>query len=127
VSGRPGAVAVIFDEDLWRRSVVDRFRRDVVAIASSARERLETSGLLGSEISRRYEEVGPQGTRLPACVKVYVPLGEPVSEAPFGMVLQLRSDGQLMFIAFGRRHPGAGERDVDERAHRQLHGRFPDR
>ena len=31
------------------------------------------------------------------------------------------------FVAFGPRHPGPGVRSVYERAHRQLHGRFPDR
>lgn len=124
---RPGAVAVSFDEKLWRESVERRFRPELVAVASAARKRLESHGLLGNEINRRYEEVGPKGTRLRGCVKVYVPLGESPSRAPYGMVLQLRDNGTLSFIAFGRRHTGPGERDVDERAHRQLHGRFPGR
>jgi hypothetical protein len=45
-------------------------------------------------------------------------------------VLQLTRDAQnetlvWLFIAFGHRHPGAGIRSAYERAHRQLHGRFP--
>jgi len=45
-------------------------------------------------------------------------------------VLQLARSvdtGELVwaFVAFGRRHPAAGVRSVYQRAHRQLHGRFP--
>lgn len=127
MSDRPGAVAVSFDDKLWRESVERRFRPEVVTVAITARDQLERRGLLGAEVDRVYEEVGPKGTRLKGCVKVYVPLGESASRAPFGMALQLRDDGTLAFIAFGRRHTGPGERDVDERAHRQIHGQFPDR
>jgi hypothetical protein len=31
-----------------------------------------------------------------------------------------------MFVAFGERHPQPGTRSVYERAHKQLHGRYPD-
>ncbi|MGI8726619.1 MAG: hypothetical protein ACR2K6_02920 [Solirubrobacterales bacterium] len=125
--GRDRAVEVRFDEDLWRREVRP-FAPPVREVAERARMRLERDGLLGSEIDRHYDRTGPKGTVLPRCVKVYVPLGGPASERPFGMVLQLQADGSLLFIAFGRRHPSGGrERDVDERAHRVLHGRFPER
>lgn len=121
-----GGVEVRFDEQVWKAQVLQPFSERVAAVAVAARSVLEREGVRPDQIDRRYEEVGPKGTRLPACVKLYLPLGRAVSEQPFGMVLQLQSDGTLAFIAFGRRHPARrGERDVDERAHRALHGRFP--
>jgi hypothetical protein len=55
----------------------------------------------------------------------------PPSERPMAFVLRLARafDGTLawIFVAFGHRHPGPGVRSVYERAHRQLHGRFPPR
>lgn len=80
---------------------------------------------------QRCEADGEGGTRLPGCVKQYVPLGqEGASGAPFGFVFQLAQDpdGSLVwnFIAFGERHPGnARTRSVYERAHKRLHGRYP--
>jgi hypothetical protein len=32
----------------------------------------------------------------------------------------------LVFVAFGERHPKPGTRTVYERAHKRLHGRYPD-
>jgi hypothetical protein len=60
-----------------------------------------------------------------------LPAGDaPPSERPFAFVLQLarEMDSTLVwvFVAFGHRHPRVGVRNVYERAHRQLHGRFPD-
>lgn len=80
---------------------------------------------------RRCKADGPSGTNLPGCRKLYVPLGkEAPSEAPYGFVFQLvqKPDGNLAWsmIAFGERHPSDRKsRDVYERAHRRLHGRYP--
>lgn len=76
-------------------------------------------------------EGSADGTSLPGCVKIYVPLGKhSASEAPYGFVfeLEVRSDGTLGldFLAFGERHPrNERSRSVYERAHRRLHGRYP--
>jgi len=75
--------------------------------------------------------LGPDGSQLAGCAKLYLPMtDEPASQRPLAFVLQLaRSelDGELawVFVAFGHRHPAVGVRSVYERAHRQLHGRFP--
>ncbi len=69
--------------------------------------------------------------RLPGCAKLYVPLGrQGASESPFGFVFQLAqdADGSLVwnFLAFGERHPANPQtRNVYERAHMRLHGRYP--
>jgi hypothetical protein len=80
---------------------------------------------------KRCKADGPGGTKLPGCRKLYVPLGkEGASEAPYGFVFQLtqKPDDSLAWnlIAFGERHP-ANERtrNVYERAHKRLHGRYP--
>jgi len=64
-------------------------------------------------------------------VKVRVPLNKPASEAPWGFVLEpaLGTEDGLVLrpIAFGERHPiQRWSRSVYERAHRRLHGRYPD-
>lgn len=77
-------------------------------------------------------EGSADGTSLTSCVKIYVPLGKDgASEAPYGFVfeLEMRSDGALGldFLAFGERHPrNERSRSVYDRAHRRLHGRYPD-
>jgi hypothetical protein len=80
---------------------------------------------------KRCKPDGPGGTKLPGCRKLYIPLGrEGASEAPYGFVFQLiqKPDDSLAWnlIAFGERHP-ANERtrNVYERAHKRLHGRYP--
>ncbi len=80
---------------------------------------------------RRCKADGPGGTKLPGCRKLYVPLGkEGASEAPYGFVFQLiqKPDDSLVWnlIAFGERHPtNERTRNVYERAHKRLHGRYP--
>lgn len=75
---------------------------------------------------------GPGGTRLPGCQKLYVPLGKDApSEAPYGFVFQLvdKRDGSFAWnmIAYGERHPSNDRtRNVYERAHKRLHGRYPE-
>jgi hypothetical protein len=69
-------------------------------------------------------------TKLLGCRKLYAPLGkEGASQAPCGFVFQLiqKPDDSLAWnvSAIGERHP-ANERtrDVYERAHKRLHGRY---
>ena len=53
---------------------------------------------------RRCAEEGPDGTRLPSCVKVYLP----PPAGPFGMVFRIARDEtgtKLALLAFGMRHP----------------------
>ena len=71
------------------------------------------------------------GTRLGRCLKAYVQLGDcPASERPYAFVFELAVGGEggvtLRLIAYGERHPEPALRSVYERAHKRLHGRYPD-
>ena len=125
-SGR--RIAVRFDERVWNEAVRG-FSGRALDVAVSARRSLAREGVALAAL-RPCESLGPDRTELAGCAKLYLAPGDaPPSERPFGFVLQLaRDDAALLvfvFVAFGPRHPRAGVRSVYERAHRQLHGRFP--
>lgn len=127
-SGRERRLPVRFDVAIWREAVRG-FSGRSLEIATSARTKTEQRGVALAELLP-CEASGPDGTRLAGCAKLYLPFGAgPASERPFAFILQLArgADGELVwvFVAFGPRHPGEGVRSVYERAHRQLHGRFP--
>ena len=129
---RRAAIALTFDADIWEQEV-DRFpeRSRARSAAERARRELEDSASVRSNL-RRCAREGEDGTRLANCVKAYIPLDRPGSEAPFGFVFQAGiGEGpprrlELRLLAFGERHPGPGTRSVYERAHKRLHGRYPD-
>ena len=120
-------VAVVFDEAVWSHAV-DGFSEENRQLAQSTRIRLERSGLALDDV-RACDAEGSDGTKLPGCVKLYLPwLDAPPSQRPFAFVLRLRQRGDELvwnFVAFGPRHPRPGVRSAYERAHRQLHGTFP--
>jgi hypothetical protein len=62
--------------------------------------------------------------------KVYVPIQDALPSArPFAFVFspaRRGADVYLRLVAFGERHPQKGTRSVYERAHKRLHGRYPD-
>lgn len=97
--------------------------------AQSARKAIEAGAVKLDW--KRCKADGPGGTKLPGCRKLYVPLGKGgASQAPYGFVFQLiqKADDSLAWnlIAFGERHPASERiRDVYERAHKRLHGRYP--
>ena len=105
--------------------------KHAVSRTQAERARREIDGGKAAVDLQKCEADGEGGTRLPGCVKLYVPLGrQGASEAPFGFVFQLAqdSDGSLVwnFVAFGERHPdNPATRTVYERAHHRLHGRYP--
>ena len=118
-----------FDDDIWTEEV-DRFDAGSRAhtAATVARRQMDRSG--ARVVVRACDTEGSDGTRLSGCAKVYVPLDVEPSDAPFGFVLALRADAdrtvRLRLLAFGERHPAPGTRSVYERAHKRLHGRYPD-
>src|SRR4051812_18164975 len=123
-------LAARFDEAVWQEAIRG-FSREPLQIATSARRTTERRGIALADL-RPCQAVGADGTQLTGCAKLYLPLGDaPPSERPMAFVLGLAraQDGTLawIFVAFGHRHPGPGVRSVYERAHRQLHGRFPGR
>jgi hypothetical protein len=97
--------------------------------AERERKRLERDGLPLAHLLR-CDDVGADRTRLASQFKVYVPVTSgPASERPFGFVLSLGVNGDehfLSIVSFGARHPERGSRSVYERAHKRLHGRYPD-
>ncbi len=123
-------VSIQFDREEWREEV-ERLDERAVSRIQAERARREIDGGKATVNLQKCEADGEGGTRLPGCVKLYVPLGrEGASEAPFGFVFQLAqdSDGSLVwnFLAFGERHPdNPATRTVYERAHKRLHGRYP--
>ncbi len=127
--GRP-SVPVEFGSLEWREEVERYDPRSPARIqAQSARKTIEAkSTKLGW---MRCKADGPGRTKLPGCLKLYVPLGkEGSSQAPYGFVFQLTRmpDDSLAWnlIAFGERHPtNERTRNVYERAHKRLHGRYP--
>ncbi len=130
---RRDAVSFAFDRDVWAQEV-ERFpdRSRPRAVAVGARNKLERSGAAGHRVQRCASE-GDDGSRLGACVKMYLPLdGASSADAPYGFVFELGVDDgpplrlELVLLAFGERHPAPGTRNVYERAHKRLHGRYPD-
>jgi hypothetical protein len=122
-------LAVRFDESIWN-DALRGFSAVNQRVAVTARSRLEAAGVALADLLP-CEANGGDGTELAGCAKLYLPLRDaPPSQRPFAFVLRLRREGEELvwsFVAFGPRHPRPGVRSVYERAHRQLHGRFPRR
>jgi hypothetical protein len=120
----------MIDPRVWREEVERLDPRSAARIAAERERRyLEADGVSRGFVERCDEE-GPDGTRLGGLVKAYVPLRDgPPSGRPFGFVFRPgRGNGELVLdlLAFGERHPQPGTRSVYERAHKRLHGRYPD-
>jgi hypothetical protein len=122
---------VRFCSEEWAEEVERLAPRSAARVsAEGARRRIE-SGQARLAWRRCRSDGAADGTNLPGCLKLYVPLGEEgASGAPFGFVFRLQQerDGTLWLnmIAFGERHPtNPLTRSVYERAHKRLHGRYP--
>jgi hypothetical protein len=104
-----------FAEDLEHSSPAGR------NAAYSERDELTRDGGLAPDRLKACEAEGRDGTRLPGCVKIYIP----APDGPWGMVFQLRIDDDgrpyLACLAFGVRHPtGPGALSVYEVADKRL-------
>lgn len=129
-AGGPPPVPIEFGSIEWEEET-ERYgpHSPARAQAKSARRTIETG--TARLDWRRCKADGPGGTKLPGCRKLYVPLGKQGgAEAPYGFVFQLiqKPDNSLAWnmIAFGERHPAnPRSRNVYERAHKRLHGRYP--
>jgi hypothetical protein len=128
--GRQGAaISVEIDDEVWAEEV-GRLRRGSLARDQAERARREIAADAPRLPWQPCEKEGPDGTQLTLCVKLRVPIDqEGASAAPFGFVFALRRvEGGLVLrmIAFGERHPdNPATRTVYERAHKRLHGRYP--
>jgi hypothetical protein len=117
----PGA-PVVFDE-LAFNADVKRASATGANAARAARDRYEQEGVPTARLLLCAEE-GEDGTRLPGCLKIYLP--EPIGQ--FGMVFQLETHpigSRLNYIAFGVRHHPRGSHapTVYQLAHQRLHGK----
>lgn len=119
---------LVFDSGVWDEEV-DRLDRGSLAHRSAvqARRAIERPG--ARVALRACDPRGSDGTRLAGHAKAYVPLDVEPSRARFGFVFLLATggDGRVMawLAAYGERHPANG-RSVYQRAHKRLHGRYPD-
>ena len=132
VAGRrdPIDVRVEIDDEVWAEEV-GRLRERSPARAQAEQARREIEAHPTTVPWQPCEKDGPRGTQLADCVKLYVPIGqEGASAAPYGFVFALRKvEGALVLrmLAFGERHPvNPRTHPVYSRAHRRLHGRYPE-
>ena len=119
--------ATVWAEEVERLTATSEARR----AAQTARQTLEAKGIARGLLAQCEAEAS-DGTRLAGCLKARVPLGRSASsEAPFGFVFRpaAHADGglTLQVLAYGERHPKhQATRSVYERAHKRVHGRYPD-
>jgi hypothetical protein len=124
------SVSIEFGSVEWREEVERYDRRSLARVQAQSARRTIEAGTAKLDW-KRCKADGPGATKLPGCRKLYVPLGrQGASGALSGFVFQLiqKPDGSLAWnmIAFGERHPADERtRNVYERAHKRLHGRYP--
>lgn len=124
-------VSVRFRSPAWEEEV-ERLDSRSPARIQAERARREIEGGKATLAWKRCEAERSDGIELAGCSKLYVPLdAEGASAAPYGFVFRLAKTGDNTlvwnFIAFGERHPeNPSTRSVYERAHKRLHGRYPD-
>jgi hypothetical protein len=124
LSIRRGHARVLFNEGAFAEDTMRSGRVGAEALRQ-ARSRFEREGV-EIQALRRCDPEGRDGTKLPACFKVYLP----APSGKFGMVLRFVRDGDglaLRYLAFGvRHHPrDSNAQSVYEVAHRRLHGQSP--
>lgn len=128
---RPAALPVVMSPVVWREEG-ERLARSSRARVAAERERaaVERDGIALTLLSRcEPEGAGADGTRLGRLVKTYVPMNEgPASGRPFGFVFSPEyEDGPyLELVAYGERPSSEGDPQQYERAHKRLHGAYPD-
>lgn len=117
-----GFASVAFDDLAWQDDL-SRATGSARRIAEETRSRLEREGQAVDALFACDQEAR-DGTRLPGCVKVYLP----PPGGPLGLVYRIAKgqDGRLYLdhLAFGVRHlpPGVRGETVYRRAHRRLRG-----
>jgi hypothetical protein len=92
-------LTVRFEEAVWQEAIRG-FSREPLQIAMSARRIAERHGIALADV-HPCEAIGPDGTQLVGCAKLYLPLGDgPPSERPMAFVLRLAraQDGMVAWI-----------------------------
>ncbi|MBO0767527.1 MAG: hypothetical protein J2O48_02455 [Solirubrobacterales bacterium] len=124
------SIEVRIRPEAWAQEVERLGKNSPARLAAEReRDRLQATGVPRDQLSLCAPE-GADGTKLNGRLKAYVPISDaPASQRPFGFVFSVGVDSGRPFlelIAFGERHPGPRTRSVYERAHKRLHGRYPD-
>lgn len=116
---RPRRARVRFDDVAWRADLA-RLTPAGVTAATRARRTLERDGAPIEQL-RACAAEGRDGTRLPGCAKIYVPM----PAGPWGIVFLIDMDDEgavLVVLAFGPRHPPTPRRkSVYQLADARLH------
>lgn len=118
---------VHFDDALFAADLA-RLPEATRSALEAARARYEREGVPASERRHCHAE-HPSGTRLPGCLKVYIP----DFAGPWRIIFQVAwlADDTLglEYVAAGIGHPppGTRRRDVYRLAHYRLHGTWPPR
>lgn len=124
------SASIKFGAEEWQEEV-ERYKPSSSARVQAQKARKEIDAGAAKLDWKRCRVESEDGSGLPGCQKLYVPLGKQgASDAPYGFVFQLvqNEDKSLAWymIAFGERHPSNPQtRSVYERAHKRLHGRYP--
>jgi len=121
---RRGHARVLFNEGAFAEDTM-RSGRAGAETLRAARSEFERDGVEIKTL-RRCDPEGRDGTKLPACFKVYLP----APNGKFGMFFRFIRDREglaLRYLAFGvRHHPrGSNAQTLYEIAHRRLHGQLP--
>jgi hypothetical protein len=121
---RRGHARVLFNEGAFAEDTMRSGRVGAEALRE-ARGQFEREGVEIKTL-RRCDSEGRDGTKLPACFKIYLP----VPNGKFGMVLRFVRDREVLalrYLAFGvRHHPrDSNAQTVYEIAHRRLHSQLP--
>ena len=124
-------VSIAFRSPVWEEEV-ERLDSRAAGRIHAERAHREIEGGRAALAWKRCKAAGDDGTELSGCSKLYVPLdAQGASAAPYGFIFRLAktADNELVwnFMAFGERHPGnPSTRSVYERAHKRIHGKYPD-
>jgi len=124
-------VSIAFRSDAWEEEV-ERLDSRSPGRIQAERARKEIEGGKAALEWKRCKPENDDGTELAGCSKLFVPLDtQGASAAPYGFVFRLgqTDDDELVwnFMAFGERHPSnPSTRSVYERAHKRIHGKFPE-
>lgn len=125
--GERAGAPVHFDDALFAADLA-RLPETARTALQAARRRYEQNGVLASE-RRHCDAEHPSGTRLPGCLKVYLP----DFDGPWRIVFQVSWLAEdilgLEYVAAGLAHPpeGSRRRSVYGLAHYRLHGTWPQR
>jgi hypothetical protein len=123
VAGKAAAdpiVPVRFDEDSLEDDLAHLSTGAATAMRKRRREIEQDGGIRLSRL-KRCEDEGRDGTKLPGCVKTYVPWPDGRWGFVFKSVEHPTRPWGLRAIAYGVRHnPGRGKLTVYEVAHRRL-------